>query len=320
MSSSDRQLLNWRNLPHWLQDNHYILSHYRPASYSFTRSFLSLFYLHNEFVNIHTHLFGTLLFISLSIYDWSPPLMKSWIVNDSTPFSGKDTIAFALFYGSAITCLLISAIFHAIANHSPRVAKLGNQLDYVGIVALITGSVIPSIYYGFYCDPDIQKIYWAMISILGIGCVIISVSPKFRSPNWRPIRTGIFIALGLSAVFPVLHGLKLHGIRNMESQIGLSWLVLQGVLYIIGAGLYAVGLVQRTLAGEDLDEYQRLTIAFKARVPERWSPGRFDVWGSSHQIFHVLIVLAALAHLQGLMKASHHAHTAARCDSSFPYS
>ena len=50
----------------------------------------------------------------------------------------------------------------------------------------------------------------------------------------------MFVAMGLSAVFPVLHGLKLYGFHSMNEMIGLSWLVLQGALYVIGAGLYAV--------------------------------------------------------------------------------
>lgn len=50
----------------------------------------------------------------------------------------------------------------------------------------------------------------------------------------------MFVAMGLSAVFPVLHGLILFGIQQMNSQIGLAWLFLQGLLYILGAGIYAV--------------------------------------------------------------------------------
>ena len=41
----------------------------------------------------------------------------------------------------------------------------------------------------------------------------------------------------------------------------------------------------------------------QSRIPERLSPGKFDYLGSSHQIFHVLVVLAAGSHLVGLMKA-----------------
>lgn len=50
----------------------------------------------------------------------------------------------------------------------------------------------------------------------------------------------MFVAMGLSAVIPVLHGLQMYGYKQLERQIGLTWLVTQGALYIIGAGLYAV--------------------------------------------------------------------------------
>ena len=50
----------------------------------------------------------------------------------------------------------------------------------------------------------------------------------------------MFVAMGLSAVFPVLHGLQMYGVQEMRDRIGLIWLVLQGFLYILEAGLYAV--------------------------------------------------------------------------------
>ena len=52
----------------------------------------------------------------------------------------------------------------------------------------------------------------------------------------------MFVAMGLSAILPVIHGLTLYGFTSMNQRIGLSWLVLQGVLYIVGAGLYAVSI------------------------------------------------------------------------------
>lgn len=48
--------------------------------------------------------------------------------------------------------------------------------------------------------------------------------------------------MGLSAVIPVIHGVRLYGVLQLERQIGLSWLVSQGVMYIVGAGLYAVSI------------------------------------------------------------------------------
>jgi adiponectin receptor len=113
----------------------------------------------------------------------------------------------------------------------------------------------------------------------------------------------MFVALGLSAVFPILHGLKLYGFQQMCRQMGLLWVVLQGALYIIGAGLYAVSIAP----GHGMIAKQ-LLIGGQARIPERWHPGRYDVIGSSHQIFHIFVVLAAVSHLMGLLKAFDYRH------------
>ena len=92
-------LLKWSDLPSWQQDNHYILGDYRPASNSYLGSFQSLFYLHNESVNIHTHLLGAFLFffMSFSIYAF-----------DTRDISCEDIVAFACFFAGAVSSLLPS--------------------------------------------------------------------------------------------------------------------------------------------------------------------------------------------------------------------
>jgi adiponectin receptor len=110
-----------------------------------------------------------------------------------------------------------------------------------------------------------------------------SISPSFRTPEWRVFRTSLFLAMGLSAVLPVFHGLKVYGYARLARQ-GLNWVLLQGLLYTIGACLYA------------------------ARIPEKLYPGKFDIFLSSHQTFHVLVVAAAAAHLRGRVKAFHSKH------------
>lgn len=54
----------------------------------------------------------------------------------------------------------------------------------------------------------------------------------------------MFVAMGLSAVFPVLHGVEVYGVQDMRDRIGLIWLLTQGALYILGAGIYAVSHTQ----------------------------------------------------------------------------
>lgn len=117
----------------------------------------SLYYLHNETVNIYSHLLGAVLFgfIALDLNRRLSPLYKT--------ASKEDFVVFACFFGGCISCLLMSGIFHLIADHSDLVNKWGNQLDYLGIVLLIWGSFIPSIYYGFQERADLIKLYWTTV-------------------------------------------------------------------------------------------------------------------------------------------------------------
>ena len=142
----DSILVFWDDLPIWQQDNHYILSGYRPASGSYWKSLASLGYLHNESVNIYTHLLGAIGFgiVSVVLYRLFEP---------GSSAASADIAAFACFFLGAVLCLGISAGYHAICNHSHEVAAFGNKLDYVGIVFLIAGSFVPSIYYGFLLSP-----------------------------------------------------------------------------------------------------------------------------------------------------------------------
>ena len=157
----------WDDLPSWQQDNHYIHSGYRPASNSFYKSFSSLGYLHNESVNIYSHLIGAFLFSILGfvLYTIIRPRYGS--------ATAGDVLAFGCFFLGAALCLGMSATYHAISNHSQHIARFGNKLDYVGIVFLITGSFIPSIYYGFYCQPRLQRAYWTMVVIYNPSFLIL---------------------------------------------------------------------------------------------------------------------------------------------------
>lgn len=224
----------YNELPAWMRDNHFITSGYRTQSNSYQKSFASLGYIHNETGNIWTHLIGAVLaaVTAIVLYTILRPRFDQ--------ATSEDVLVFSCFFLGAIACLGMSATFHTISNHSEAVSKFGQRLDHIGIVVLIWGSFIPSIYYGFSAEPKLIRVYWAMITTIGAGTLLAVSHPKFRTPHWRPLRAFMFVAMGLSAVFPVFHGLKLYGYVQLERQIGLSWMVLQGALYIAGAGIYAV--------------------------------------------------------------------------------
>lgn len=190
-----------------------------------------------------------------------------------------DALGFAVFFMSAATCLGFSATFHAVHCHSPGVAAAWNRADYIGICILISGTFFPAVHYGFFCDAHLRTFYIALIYSLSALVVASLMSAKARTHEFRKVRTYLFVALGLSAVFPVLHGIIRYGLRDAADAISLPWLVLGGALYICGAMFYA------------------------ERFPERWAPGRFDAVGGSHTIFHVFILLAAWSHYAALVES-----------------
>ncbi|KAH7035240.1 hemolysin-III related-domain-containing protein [Microdochium trichocladiopsis] len=271
-------LLIWDQLPTWRRDNQFIISGYRADSNSYRSSFASVLAVHNESVNIWTHVFGATAFLFGSVW------LFQVVARRYETASSSDVLVFSCFFTGAVLCLGMSATYHTISNHSQDVAKWGNKLDYSGIVLLIVGSYVPALYYGLFCHPGLMTIYLGGIFLLGLACGVVSWVESFRTPAWRPYRAGIFVGLGASGVVPVCHALGMYGYRQLDEQMGLSWVLLQGGLYIFGAFLYA------------------------ARWPERNFPGKFDIWGSSHQLFHILIVFAAASHLTGMIKAFDHHH------------
>ena len=105
------------------------------------------------------------------LYIHDTPVRLQQTCSSSQPFSSVSLFAFCcqrrksscLSGNQALLNNLGQCRSHIISNHSQRVAAFGNQLDYLGVVLLMWGSTIPTVYYGFYCDPRLQKLYWTMV-------------------------------------------------------------------------------------------------------------------------------------------------------------
>lgn len=178
---------------------------------------------------------------------------------------------FFAFLGGAMFCLLASSVCHLLSCHSRRIAYIMLRLDYAGIAALISTSFYPPVYYSFMCDPFFCNLYLGIITLLGCTTIAVSLIPVFQNPEYRAIRAGLFFGMGLSGVVPVLH--KLIAFRHRpEAVYTTQYEVLMGILYGFGALVYTT------------------------RIPERWKPGKFDIAGHSHQLFHILVVAGAYTH------------------------
>ncbi|KAG6425377.1 hypothetical protein SASPL_115808 [Salvia splendens] len=352
------QLVEYHALPGYLKDNEYILAHYR-AEWPLKQALLSVFSIHNETLNVWTHLIGFFLFLSLTIYtamkvpnvvdlnlpsalrnaDFQKlhaelitslpslphmpdlqrlreelktalpsmnlsPYLSNWHIvellsnclpENLTHSNHTDTCVlhhmkedvaniiapllvrpitrwpFFAFLGGAMFCLLASSTCHLLSCHSERVAYVMLRLDYAGIAALISTSFYPPVYYSFMCYPFFCNLYMGFITLLGIGTILASLLPMFQSPEYRTFRASLFFGMGFSGAAPILHKLILFW-HQPEALHTTGYEVLMGLFYGIGALVYAM------------------------RIPERWMPGKFDIAGHSHQLFHVLVVAGAYTH------------------------
>ncbi|CAJ0603013.1 unnamed protein product [Cylicocyclus nassatus] len=258
---------NFEGLPEWLQDNEYLRTGHRPPLPSFSSCFKSIFALHTETGNIWTHMYGCVAFIGVALW---------FLTRPSTQIQLTEKLIFSNFFAGAILCLGMSFLFHTVACHSDSVGKLFSKLDYTGITMLIVGSFIPWLYYGFNCRPQPMIIYITMITVLGVLAMIVSLWDKFAEPMFRPVRAGVFVAMGLSALVPAAHMMYVDGLDFMYHKASLVWMVSMGSMYIGGAAIYAT------------------------RIPERWFPGRCDLWFQSHQLFHTFVVIAAFTHFHAI--------------------
>ncbi|XP_038237272.1 adiponectin receptor protein 2-like [Dermochelys coriacea] len=264
----------WRVFPHdvlpdWLKDNDFLLHGHRPPMPSFRACFRSIFRLHTETGNIWTHLIGSLFFLVLGIgYMFSPNM------NYRAPV--QERVVFGTFFLGATLCLCFSCLFHTVYCHSERVSRTFSKLDYSGITLLIVGSFVPWLYYSFYCSPQPQLIYLIIVCVLGVTAITVSQWDHFATPQYRAVRAGVFLGLGLSGLVPTLHFMLAEGPLRAVTAGQMGWLLLMALLYILGAVVYA------------------------ARVPERFFPGKCDIWFHSHQIFHVLVLAGAGVHLHGV--------------------
>ncbi|KAH8650363.1 hypothetical protein BGZ60DRAFT_196085 [Tricladium varicosporioides] len=80
------------------------------------------------------------------------------------------------------------------------------------------GSTVPSIYYGFYCDSNLQRLYWAIVSVLAVACAAAILAPRFQHPNFDEIQ---------------------------NHRMGLNYMLTMAMFNLLGAAIYTTRIPEK---------------------------------------------------------------------------
>ena len=164
----------------------------------------------------------------------------------------------------AIICMGASTTFHLLKDHSHKMSSSLAKVDYAGISIMIAGSSTPPYYYSFFCEEmhckpfkmtntiEWRNLYIGLMYFLCFLTLCLFMIPGLQKPKFRPVRGSVFVLLGIMSGLPIIH-LQFFMEQGYINSFDPYHLMLGGALYIIGAFLYML------------------------KVPERFSPGTFDI-------------------------------------------
>lgn len=254
-----RALCRSEELPDWYEPSRHVLSGYR-VGYDACACAGSVFEIHNQSLNVWTHLAGGLCFAHAAAARAAPLIRGEAASGDATRGDEWSMVVFSL---AACCMLFASTAYHIFAPLSRTAARRWLKVDKCGIAVMISGSFVPGVWLGLRCDAPAARALWLVgaLGLLVIGLALgVEVVPE-RHHN------ATFAAMVCSGLLPTL-----HFCLAVRSEV--LWLFLPKLFAMFG--LYGIGFA-----------------VYLSRWPEASYPGRFDVLGASHQLWHLCVLGAA---------------------------
>ncbi|XP_067009205.2 progestin and adipoQ receptor family member 3 [Anabrus simplex] len=249
-------LLRWEDAPEHTKFNPGIRTGYR--GHMCTRLCLeSVFHWTNETMNVWTHVFGFMLGFGLMVHDLCQ-------MNQHVPVLDQTMLVGVLV--SAQVSMFLSCVYHTLMCRSDEDHQFFLRLDLLGVSLLLLSLYMSAIYYGFWCDQEWLLFY--VVSVL-LFCAVVLIVQLPQLHFSHPVKTTAFLLWTLYGLVPIWHQTVRYG--GWDTNIVRVFLPRM-------LGLYGIsGLA---------------FFFYVSMVPERLFPGRVDYIGSSHQIWHLLVVLA----------------------------
>ncbi|KAA8531554.1 hypothetical protein F0562_006263 [Nyssa sinensis] len=267
------QLVEYHSLPGYLKDNEYIVGHYR-SEWPLKQVLLSIFTIHNETLNVWTHLIGFLLFLFLTIYT-AMKLPK--VVDMHSLQNFPDVLKKAdlhKLHAELMACLPslpnmpdLQRLREELTTSLPSMDLLPSLSNW-HIVELLTNCLPERFSNGNHTDvcvlrsmkEDVANIIAPLMMTTPITRWPFFAFLVFQKPEYHTMRASLFFAMGMSGAAPILHKLVIFWHRP-EALHTTGYEILMGAFYGIGALVYAMRIPERWMPG-------------KASLPQVAGPGR----------------------------------------------
>ncbi|KAH9978681.1 hemolysin-III related-domain-containing protein [Lactifluus volemus] len=268
------KLITYGDLPMQWRNNHFVTYGYRfiPLR-KWPLIIASIFALHNETLNIHTHFVPFLLWTCNTIFTF----FGSSIPSASASIVDTPTFTFTLL---SLFTLFASVLCHTMTGCANLKGKtICCKIDYVGIGWLISGSIGTIVHYGFQCNTVARTVYLTACLINALGGTLVAFLDWFGRRENKKWRVAFFLSTSVLMLFsPLAHLALLYSFR--ETFAFIRPIIPSLMSYIVGLIFYAT------------------------RFPECILPTNTPrlAWlgGGSHALWHLFIVWAISLHRNAL--------------------
>ncbi|XP_066275446.1 membrane progestin receptor beta-like [Branchiostoma lanceolatum] len=249
----------------------FVLTGYRPPHRPWRYYLMSMFSLHNETLNVWTHLV--------------PCIYVLYMLNtycDEVDYTDGVSGKLFLFYAiSTFTVHFLSACAHLLCSRSVAAHRVAFIFDYMGI-AFYTFSGSLSLCYISSKPSFAYAVHpWFPWVALLFNCLYMVASAhshvRYRrgDPERALFQVCSFGSMYLLGTLPIIHRI-LSDVYNGTVD-DATWTHLRHILFIVIGGFFHA-----------------------SEVPQRFFPGMCDVIGHGHQIFHVFSSAMALTQMQAI--------------------
>jgi len=225
------QLISEKETPKWysIYKDPYIADGYRKFdTYSTLGCIKSIFYIHNETINIWSHLGG---WVVLSLY-FIPEIVDMLSRFPSTTYIDK--IIWAIFYVGFLISMACSTLFHIFINHSKEAYVQYMKYDYISIIIMIWASNVMLGYYLLYNTSMILIIFLTILTSIA-GFLINGL--VFNTGLYNKVfRSAILSLYACSSIFLTCYNYIYYGDDISYTEADYS-----GIVKIYSA--YGVGVI-----------------------------------------------------------------------------